>query len=123
MNVKYPSIIFLGIDGSVQSVLIIPYNIRGLVCNELLDCHGCLIFVGAIALDRYPQIAYCPFNTITLKSNSKLSQQNLKKTITLRNLAHTIYRDFFSAVKSENFIRKKKDIFDIFAQSIHCGYT
>ena len=34
-----------------------------------------------------------------------------------------IYRDFFSPVKIENFIRKKCDICLIFAQNIDCGYT
>ena len=29
---------------------------------------------------------------------------------------------FFSVVKNENFIRKKNDIFLIFAQNIDCGY-
>ena len=29
----------------------------------------------------------------------------------------------FSAVKIENFTRKKNDIFNTFAQKIHCGYT
>ena len=38
-------------------------------------------------------------------------------------LVHAIYRDFFSTVKIENFIRKKFDIFLIFAQNIDCGYT
>ena len=30
---------------------------------------------------------------------------------------------FFSSVKMENFIGKKIDIFNIFAQNIDCGYT
>ena len=30
---------------------------------------------------------------------------------------------FLSVVKIENFIGKKSDIFNIFAQNIHCGYT
>ena len=30
---------------------------------------------------------------------------------------------FFSPVKNENFMRKKFDIFLIFAQNIDCGYT
>ena len=30
---------------------------------------------------------------------------------------------FFSAVKIENFTRKKKNIFNIFTQNIHCGNT
>ena len=29
---------------------------------------------------------------------------------------------FFSAVKIENLVRKKKDIFNIFTQNIDCGY-
>ena len=29
----------------------------------------------------------------------------------------------FSAIRIENFTRKKIDIFNIFAQNIHCGYT
>ena len=29
----------------------------------------------------------------------------------------------FSAVKIENFVGKKSDIFNIFAQNIDCGYT
>ena len=33
------------------------------------------------------------------------------------------YTQIFSAVKIENFIRKKIDIFLIFAQNIDCGYT
>ena len=41
----------------------------------------------------------------------------------LRKHARAIYKDFFSAVKIENFTRKKEDIFNIFAQNIHCGYT
>ena len=41
---------------------------------------------------------------------------------TLRKHAHAAYIDFFSAVKIENFSRKKKDILNIFAQNIHCGY-
>ena len=32
------------------------------------------------------------------------------------------YTELFSAVKNENFIRKK-DSFNIFAQNIDCGYT
>ena len=38
-------------------------------------------------------------------------------------LAHAIYKDFFSKKKNENFIRKKNDIFLIFAQNIVCGRT
>ena len=30
---------------------------------------------------------------------------------------------FFAVVKNENFIKKKNDIFLIFAQNIDCGYT
>ena len=33
------------------------------------------------------------------------------------------YTEIFSSLKMENFIRKKNDIFDIFAQNINCGYT
>ena len=40
----------------------------------------------------------------------------------LRKLAHAIYRYFLSS-KTENFLRKKIDIFLIFAQNIDCGYT
>ena len=41
----------------------------------------------------------------------------------LLKLAHVIYRDFFSAVKIENFQLKFFYIFLIFAQNIDCGYT
>ena len=33
------------------------------------------------------------------------------------------YTEIFSAVKIENFTRKKFDSFNIFAQNIDCGYT
>ena len=33
------------------------------------------------------------------------------------------YTEIFSAVKIENFTRKKKGIFNIFAQNLHCRYT
>ena len=33
------------------------------------------------------------------------------------------YTEIFSAVKMENFPRKKIDIFNNFAQNMHCGYT
>ena len=33
------------------------------------------------------------------------------------------YTEIFSAVKTENFTRKKLDISYIFAQNLHCGYT
>ena len=56
---------------------------------------------------------------ITHLNNVRLHTQ----CVTLRKLAHAIYRDFFSPVKIENFIGKKFDIFLIFAQNIHCGYT
>ena len=41
---------------------------------------------------------------------------------TLQRLAHKIHRDFLSAFKIENFIGKKKDFLNIFAQNIDCGY-
>ena len=42
----------------------------------------------------------------------------------IRKHAHACNNDFFSPVKkNENFIRKKIDIFLIFAQNINCGYT
>ena len=44
-------------------------------------------------------------------------------TNTLRKHVHAIYRDFFSAVKIENFSRFFFYIFLIFAQNIDCGYT
>ena len=33
------------------------------------------------------------------------------------------YTQIFSAVKIENFNRKKNDVFNISAQNIDCGYT
>ena len=42
--------------------------------------------------------------------------------VTLRKLAHVIYRDF-KVVKYENFQQKILDIFLIFAQNIDCGYS
>ena len=39
----------------------------------------------------------------------------------LRKLAHAIYRSFFSEAPIEIFIGKK-DNYNIFAQSIDCGY-
>ena len=45
------------------------------------------------------------------------------KTCSLRNLAHAIYRDFFSVVKKLKFHQKIFDIFLIFAQNIDCGGT
>ena len=33
------------------------------------------------------------------------------------------YTEIFSPVKIENFVRKKNDIFLVFAQNIDCGYT
>ena len=56
-----------------------------------------------------------PFKAIMLLMKKKISH-------TLLNLAHAINGDF-SAVKIENFIGKKKDIFKVFAQNIDCGYT
>ena len=47
----------------------------------------------------------------------------LHKKVTLRKLAHAIYRDFFSKTNIENFIGKNVDIFYIFVQNIDCGYT
>ena len=44
-------------------------------------------------------------------------------TYSLRKLPHAIYRDFFSPVKIENFIRKNLIFFLIFAQNIDCVYT
>ena len=41
---------------------------------------------------------------------------------TLRELAHAMYVDYFSALKIMNSIGKN-DIFKIFAQNIDCGYT
>ena len=46
-----------------------------------------------------------------------------KFSITLRKLAYAIYRDFFSAIKIENFISKNSAILNDFAQNIDCGYT
>ena len=42
--------------------------------------------------------------------------------LTLWQLAHAIYRDFFSAVKL-SFLLKSFYIFLILAQNIDCGYT
>ena len=42
--------------------------------------------------------------------------------VLLRKHAHAIYTDFL-ALKIENFQLKIFDIFLIFAQNIHCGYT
>ena len=33
------------------------------------------------------------------------------------------YTEIFCSCKNENFIKKKNDIFLIFAQNIDCGYT
>ena len=33
------------------------------------------------------------------------------------------FRDFFQLVKSENFIRKKEDIFNVFAQNVDRRYS
>ena len=43
--------------------------------------------------------------------------------MSLRKLAHAIYKEFFFCSKIENFHQKKFDIFLIFAQNIDCGYT
>ena len=43
-------------------------------------------------------------------------------TYSLRKLAHAIYRDFFRSINLK-FHRKNFDIFNIFAQNIHYGYT
>ena len=40
-----------------------------------------------------------------------------KAVLTLGNIAHVTYRDF-SELEIENFIGKKKDIFNMFAQNI-----
>ena len=40
----------------------------------------------------------------------------------LRNLAHAIYKDFFSEEKNENIIGKML-IFFLYFSSKHCGYT
>ena len=42
--------------------------------------------------------------------------------VSLRKHGHVIYRNFFG-FKNENFHRKKKYIFLIFAENIDCGYT
>ena len=41
----------------------------------------------------------------------------------LRKLAHAIYGEFFSETKIENFIGFVFNIFNVFAQDIHCWYT
>ena len=48
---------------------------------------------------------------------------NLRPSLSLRKLAHAIYREFFSAVKTENFVGIFVIFFFIFAQNIDCGYT
>ena len=55
-------------------------------------------------------------------SNSHKSNSFLVNFLTLRKLAHAIYRDFLS-FKIENFPLKNFDIFLIFAQNIDCRYT
>ena len=47
---------------------------------------------------------------------------NEELELSLRKLAHAIYRDFL-ALKIENFQMKIFDIFVIFAQNIDCVYT
>ena len=42
--------------------------------------------------------------------------------VSLRKLAHAIYRDFLS-FKNRKFSSEIFDIFLIFAQNIDCGYT
>ena len=44
---------------------------------------------------------------------------NRNKILTLRKLAHAIYREFFTC-KNRKFHQKKNDIFIIFAQNINC---
>ena len=45
---------------------------------------------------------------------------NTATILPLRKLAHAISRDFFSCKKTEKFIGKKNDVFNIFAQNIDC---
>ena len=57
-----------------------------------------------------------------LTSNIKRLAQGNHSAEALRQLAHALYTEIFSAVKlkisSESF-----DIFNVFAQNIDCGYT
>ena len=64
----------------------------------------------------------CSSKHLDRTSTGPGSEQS-RRANTLRKLAHAIYRDFFSPVKIENFIRKNFDIFLIFAQNIDCGYS
>ena len=41
--------------------------------------------------------------------------------VLLQKIAHAIYRDFFSAVKKENFFIKILIVLIFFAQNIDCG--
>ena len=43
--------------------------------------------------------------------------------ITLRNLVHAIYREFFFQKQKLKISLGKNDILNIFAQNIDCGYT
>ena len=66
-----------------------------------------------------PLIDYDP---VTRGSTSTSSLDRLLKLHITKTCLCNIQR-FFYVVKNENFVRKKKDIFLIFAQNIDCGYT
>ena len=61
--------------------------------------------VGSLSVHLYFQLS--PFDHYT---------QHIIKTC-------LCYIQIFAAVKNRNFIGKKNDIFNIFAQNIDCGYT
>ena len=50
------------------------------------------------------------------------SNESEVSTIITKTSPCKIKRFIFSSVKTENFIRKKNNVFDIFAQNINCGY-
>ena len=60
---------------------------------------------------------------IALVENPKDEIALGRALIPLRKLAHAINRDYFSAVKIENFQLKIFGVFLLLAQNIDCGYT